>query len=326
MRQEVHDRLRSAFDRWQSLRGTTTKFELKLRGLREHQDPQFFLRPLVFTGETLRSYDAVLKDFVAFAEREFGITRLEEIGKREFRAFMDQGVEQGLAAKTLHRHRSALAKAFALVGKSASGAALSKAYGRRIRELVSAGRLLGPARATPAAEIVHRAIEFLRDWDARHFARTDQPRAYQLAARLQLETSCRSVSATTRVTADSLMGGCKIRLVGKGGRVLNYSLPPDLYGILRSYLVFYPGPLADPAGYRMAYRRAIRAAGGRVSGTHGLRRHSAQTFYRAEYARRLFGGASPEEARQGAREDAVERLGHSRNRTDQAATYLGDAA
>lgn len=326
LRQEVHDRLRGAFDRWQALRGMTTKFELKMRGLREHQDPPHFLRPLIFTGETLRSYDAVLKEFVAFAEREFGITRLEEIGKRVFRAFMDQGIEQGLAAKTLHRHRSALAKLGALIGHSQSAAAVSKAYGRKIRELVSAGRLLGPARATPSPQVVQCAIEILRDWDARHFARTDEPRAYHLAARLQLETSCRRVSATTRVSADSLLKDNQVRLAGKGGRVLPFTLSPELYGLLCLYLRHNPGPLADADGYRVAYGRAMRVVGGQVTGTHGLRRLSAQMFYGAEYDRRLSGGASPAEARQGAREEAVERLGHSRNRTDQAACYLGPAA
>jgi len=297
-----------------------------MRGLREHQDPQYFLRPLIFTGETLRSYDGVLKDFVAFAEREFGITRLEEIGKREFRAFMDRGIEQGLAAKTLHRWRSALSKLGALMGHTASAVAFSKAYGRKIRELVSVGRLAGPARATPSLEVAKQAIEILRGWDARHFARTDEPRAYHLAARLQLETSCRSVSATTRVTAESLLEGNQIRLVGKGGRVMTHTLSPKLHRQLSLYLRVYPGPLADQRGYQSAYGRAVRGVRGRVTGTHGLRRLSAQAFFRTEYARRLSGGAAPAEARQGAREDAVERLGHSRNRTDQAACYLGSAA
>jgi integrase len=326
LRQDVHDRLKGAFERWQALRGTTTKFELKMRGLREHQDPQYFLRPLIFTGETLRSYDGVLKEFVAFAEREFGIRQLEEIGKREFRAFMDRGIERGLAAKTLHRHRSALAKVYALVGKAASGAALSRKYGGKIRDLVRSGIIAGPERATPSPEIVRRAIYILRGWDCRHQERTGRPRAFHLVARLQLETAARSVSSTARLTLDSLKDGNSIELRGKGGKATRLPISAELHAALRDYLGKNPGILADRDGYRTAWRRAVLAAGGRVTGTHGLRRRSAQDLYRDEYHRRLAAGASPGEARREARAEAVERLGHGRNRTDQAAFYLGDAA
>ncbi|MGH9784620.1 MAG: hypothetical protein ACRD88_10570 [Terriglobia bacterium] len=80
--------------------------------------------------------------------------------------------------------------------------------------------------------------------------------------------------------------------------------------------------------YRTAWRRAVLAAGGRVTGTHGLRRRSAQDFYRDEYHRhrRLAAGNSPPQARREARAEAVERLGHGRDRADQAACYLGQAA
>ncbi len=326
LRQDVHDRLRGAFERWQALRGTTTKFELKMRGLREHQDPQYFLRPLIFTGETLRSYDGVLKEFAAFAEREFGIRQLEKIGKREFRAFMDRGIERGLAAKTLHRHRSALAKVYALVGKAASGAALSRKYGGKIRDLVRSDIIAGPERATPSPEVVRRAIEILREWDRRHFDRTGRPRAYHLVARLQVETAARSISSTIRLGLDALKEGNAIELQGKGGKVIRVTISSDLHSAIREYLSLNPGILAARDGYRKAWRRAVLDAGGRVTGTHGLRRRSAQDFYGDEYHRRLAAGASPSEARREARADAVERLGHSRDRADQATCYLGDAA
>jgi hypothetical protein len=326
LRQEVHDRLRGAFERWQALRGTTTKFELKMRGLKEHQDPQYFLRPLIFTGETLRSYDAVLKEFVCFAEREFGITRLDEVDKREFRAFMERGIEQGLAAKTLHRWRSALAKGFALVGKAASGAALSRKYGAKIRALVRNGVIAGPGRATPSPEVVRRAIEVLKAWDQRHQERTGCPRAYHLVARLQLETAARSVSSTTRLDLDALKDGNVVELVAKGGKATRFVISADLHFAIREYLDRNPGRLADRDGYRTAWRRAVLAAGGRVTGTHGLRRRSAQDFHGAEYRRRLADGAAPSNARREARAETVERLGHSRNRGDQAACYLGPAA
>jgi len=326
LRQEVHDRLRGAFDRWQALRGTTSKFELKMRGLREHQDPQYFLRPLIFTGETLRSYDAVLKDFVALAEREFGITRLEQIGKREFRAFMDRGIEQGLAAKTLHRYRSSLAKAFALVGKAASGAAQSRRYGRKISDLVQQGLISGPRRATPSLAVLCQAIAILREWDGRHRERTGRPRAYYLAARLQFETAARSVSSTARLGLGALKEGNQVELIGKGGQTILIEIPADLHRAIRDYLSQNPGVLADRDGYRTAWRRAVLAAGGRVTGTHGLRRRSAQDFYESEYHRRLATGASPSEARREARAEAIQRLGHGRDRADLARCYLDPAA
>jgi hypothetical protein len=100
----------------------------------------------------------------------------------------------------------------------------------------------------------------------------------------------------------------------------------DLYAAVAGHLDATGGSLADRRGYQAAWRRAVEAAQGRVTGTHGLRRLSTQDFYRREYARLLAGGASPAEARQAAREEAVQRLGHNRDRSDQAACYLGEAA
>lgn len=192
--------------------------------------------------------------------------------------------------------------------------------------MVAAGTVPGPERATPSCEVVERAIEILRGWDTRYQERTGHPRAYHLAARLQVETAARSVSSTTRITLESLKDGNRLKLVAKGGQVLLMSISPDLHATICQYLQASPGVLADLNGYRTAWRRAVLAAGGRVTGTHGLRRRSAQDFYRDEYHHRLAAGSSPAEARQDARAEAVERLGHSRDRADQAACYLGPAA
>jgi hypothetical protein len=232
----------------------------------------------------------------------------------------------GLAAKTLHRHRSALAKLFALVGKAESGAALSRKYGTKIRDLVKRGIIPGPKRATPSPEVVRKAGEILKAWDQRHQERTGRPRAYHLAARLQLETSARSISSTMRLDLDALKDGNMVELRGKGGKAIRLAISADLYSDIREYLGQNPGILADRDGYRTAWRRAVMAASGRVTGTHGLRRRSAQDFYEQEYHRRVAAGASPVDARREARADAVERLGHSRGRADQAGWYLDPAA
>lgn len=194
---------------------------------------------------------------------------------------------------------------------------------RKIRELVAASAIRGPSRATPSADIAQRAIEVLREWDARHFERTDEPRAYHLVAQIQLETACRSISATTRVTREALRPDNWIALQAKGGRVQEFILSPELHRHLSLFLQISGGSLADRDGYRMAYHRAVKAAGGQVTGTHGLRRLSVQDFYRRQYRAAIGDGLSPGAATEQAAGDAVERLGHSRNRADHRRTYLG---
>jgi len=327
MKADLHDRLWNAQQRWFELRAQGwTKYAIKKEGLRQAGDPNLLMRPILFTGRTRTTYENALRLFLEFAHGKFGVERLDDIDTRHAKAFLDAGIERGLAAKTLHTYRSALAKAFALAGKTSSGAALSRKYGDKIRDLVAAGMLGGPDRATPSPEVVGRAIEILRRWDTRHQERTGRPRAYHLAARLQMETAGRSVSSTTRVTLDSLSEGNRITLVGKGSKVVQAVISPDLHAQIRQHLRHCPGVLADRDGYRTAWRRAVLAAGGRVTGTHGLRRRSTQDYFREEYRRRLAVGTAPAEACREARAAAIERLGHGRDRVDQARCYLGDAA
>ncbi len=328
MKQAMHDRLWNAHQRWLAMReaGSATKRELKLRGLREHGDANRYIRNLIFAGSTKRSVEETVKSFIEFAHEKFGVERLEDLGRREFNAFIEDGVARGLAASTLETRCSHLAKAGALLGRTASFATLSRCWARRIRAMAKTGELRPPERATPSLEIVERAVAILRDRDQHHVARTGEPRAYHLAARLQLVTAGRSVSATDRITLDALKDGSLIEIVGKGGKPLLLEISPDLHAALRQHLAARPVPLADRDAYRAAWRRAVRDAGGHVTGTHGLRRRSTQDFYRDEYARQLAAGASPEQARKAVTERAVERLGHSRDRSDQAACYLGAAS
>lgn len=328
MKAELHDRLWNAQQQWFDMRGEGQigKHDVKMAGVREFGDQNHYMRPILFTGRTRVTYERILKSFLEFAHVKFGVQRLDDIDTKHAKAFLDGGIECGLAAKTLHTWRSALAKAFALLGKTSSGAALSRKYGEKIRALVSAGEIPGPKRATPSPEVVQRAIEILRQWDHRHYERTGHPRAYHLVARLQMETSARSISSTTRVSLDALKDGSQIELVAKGGQRLLRRISPDLHAQVRQHLSQSPGVLANHDAYRTAWRGAVLAAGGRVTGTHGLRRRSAQDHYRAEYHRQVAAGAAPAEARREARAEAVELLGHGRDRADQAACYLGDAA
>ena len=142
LKQDLHDRLWHAFQRWESLRATgVTKRALKLAGLREHGDVHHALRPLIFTGNTLRTYEAVLERFLDSCP---AVERLEDIGRHEFRAFMDKSIAEGLKAKTLKLYASALAKFGALTGQSESFAVLADKYARRIRKLQAVGTVEGP--------------------------------------------------------------------------------------------------------------------------------------------------------------------------------------
>lgn len=327
LKKSLHDRLWNAQQRWFTLREAgATKHELKIRGIRESGDANRHIRNLIFTGSTKRAVEETLKGFVEFAHEKFGIEWLEDLGRHEFKAFIEDGVARGLAASTLESRCSHLAKLGALIGKTESFASLSRKWASRIRELARDGVLREPERPTPSPEIARRAIEILRSLDQEHAARTGQPRVYHLVARLQLETAGRCISVTDRLTKDCLKGGNQIELVGKGGRRVLALVSADLHVAIAAHLESAGEILVDRDAYRAAWRRAVLAVGGRAAGTHGLRRLSTREFYRAEYARLIAGGASPAEARQQARAAAVERLGHSRDRHDQATCYLGGAA
>jgi hypothetical protein len=323
LKQDVHDRLWQAFQRWEEIRQTgVSKHDLKMHGIRECGDSNRFTRSLIFTGNTLRSYEAPLKDFVEFARQERGASRLEDIGKNEFREFMDRAIGRGLAVKTLNRYRSALAKFGALTGQTQSFATLSRKYGWKIRALGKQGQLPSPTRATPSREVLERAIAILRDRDARHFARTGEARGYSLAARLQLETAARSVSVTSRLTIDSLRTDCQVALIGKGGKEQLFKIPADLHSTLKLWFAHNSGPLTGQRGYQSAYARAMGAAGGHVTGTHGARRRSARDQYADLYRKGIKRGLSPGNSASEAAGDAIQLLGHSRHRRDHRSWYL----
>lgn len=323
MKHDLHDRLWNAQQRWFAMREDGwTKHAVKKAGISDAGDQNARMRNLLFTGATRTTYEKILKSFVEFAHAKFGAQRLEDIGVREARSFMDAAIEQRLAAKTLHTYRSALSKYGSVTGQTRSFAALSSRYGRIIRGLTHSGQVDGPDRATPSPEVMNRAIEILRAWDTH----SNDSRAYHLAARLQLETAARSFSATERMTRDCLLDGNRVCIIGKGGQRLIHMISPALHEELSRHLGAHPGPLADLRGYQAAYRRAMDKFGGKVTGTHGARRLSTQMFYSREYHRLVSAGLSPTDARREARAQAIERLGHSRGRTDQAACYLDRAA
>ncbi len=317
MKDELHDGLWNAQQTWFALKDEgETKHGLKMAGLRDAHDRNHYTRDVIFMGRTRETYEQDLRRFVKFCHERYGVQHLREITKKHARAYLDHAINERWAAKTLNKLRSELAKLGALLGKTESFVALSRKYGRIIRELEAADVVASPTRETPSAPVAARAVEVLRERDER----------YLLTARLQLETAGRSISGTDRATRDSLKDGNVIELVGKGGKVQAMVISAELHATLRAHLTAHPGPLADRNAYRAALARAITDAGGRVTGTHGLRRRSTRDYYREKYHARRERGETSEQARAGARRDAVERLGHGRDRIDQANAYLGRAA
>ncbi len=317
MKDDLHDALWNAQQEWFALREEgETKHGLKMAGLRDAGDPNRYTRDVLFTGRTRATYERDLREFVKFCHERFGVQHLRDITDKHARTFLEKAIDEHWAAKTLHKLRSELAKLGALIGKTASFVALSAKYGGIIRGLQAAEVVVGPTRKTPSADVVARTIEILRERDAR----------YYLAARLQSETAGRNISTTDRVTRESLRDGNIVELVGKGGKVQIVVISAELHAALRAHLTAHPGPLADRDAYRAALARAIAEAGGRVSGSHGLRRRSTRDYYRERYRERRQRGETSQQARAGARQDAVERLGHGRDRIDQANAYLGPAA
>ncbi len=139
-----------------------------------------------------------------------------------------------------------------------------------------------------------------------------------------METAARCISATERVTLSSLRNDIRIELIGKGGKAITLPLSPDLHRILSVYLVHYPGPLAGRRGYQSAYARAILMAGGKVTATHGVRRLAVRQLYRSRYRQAAQSGMSSKSAARKAAGDAIEALGHCRDRRDHKAWYLGN--
>lgn len=114
-----------------------------------------------------------------------------------------------------------------------------------------------------------------------------------------------------------------ITVLGKGGRMRTLDISLDLYRRLEARFQRSHSPtLASLRAYQVALSRATLAVGGRVTGSHTHRRAAALDFYSDRYHHYRAQGLTPADARRRAVEDAVDRLGHSRNRKDVAAAYL----
>jgi hypothetical protein len=321
MKDELHARLWTAQQRWFSQKAAgESKLSLKLQGIGARGVPSFATRLILFTGATRFAYERELKRFLDYVHEVLGRTDNAQIDKRDFRAYMETKIAQGAARTELNKIRAAVVKFGALYGKWESFHAMSVKLGARIREL----RLPSPIRPHVSVDVRQAALEHLRERDAQAEARKGSPRGYALALELQKEASLRSIEATDRFTAQSLIGQGRIAIIGKGGRPRTAEISERLYERLQMHFCrSNESALARRRAYQVALRRAILAAGGQATGSHAQRRTSAVELKNRKYRQHLDAGRTTREARRQAVEDTVEHLGHSRTRKDLASAYLG---
>jgi hypothetical protein len=328
MKDELHARLWQAQQRWFALKDQgLTKHELKMQGIRERGDMFYATRAILFTGATRLAYEQELKRFLDYAHTVGGKSENAQIDKKDFRAYMEARLTQGGAKTEMNKIRAAIVKFGALYGKWESFHALSKKLGEKIRELSRAGQLRGPSRPHVTAQVRTAIIDRLRHLDALAEGRKGEPRGYALALELQKEASLRSIEATERFTRQSLLGleGDKgrVTILGKGGRVRTALVSKDLYRRLEAHFGRSKAVgLAPLRAYQVAVRRATLAVGGQATGTHAHRRTSAEELKKMKYKEHLKDGKTTRKASEMAVQDAVEHLGHSRNRKDLAKAYL----
>jgi hypothetical protein len=328
MKNELHAKLWQAQQRWFSLKDQGyTKHDLKIQGIRERGDMFYATRGIIFTGATRLAYEEELKRFLDYAHAVRGKSENAQIDKKDFRAYMEARMTEGGAKAEMNKIRAAIVKFGALYGKWESFHALSKKLGERIRELSRSGQLRGPARPHVTPEVRQAVLDCLKALDAKSEARSGLPRGYALALELQKEASLRSIEATDRFGRHSLAGleGDKgrISILGKGGRVRTALITAELYRRLELHFERSKVPaLAPRRAYQTALRRAVLAVGGTATGSHAQRRTSAEELKNARYTDHLKKGKTTKIASELATQDAVEHLGHSRNRRDLALAYL----
>ncbi|MBI2931574.1 MAG: site-specific integrase [Planctomycetes bacterium] len=314
MKEELHQRLWSAQEKWFALRETgATKHELKIAGE---------TRNLLFWGKTHLDYEHVLKRFVEFCH-ERGRERNADIDKRDMRDYLMQTIERGASASYLAKITSAIVKFGALYHKFESFRSTGRKISALVRERVAGGAIASPEHQRVTPEVAQRAMDRLRELDERFEIKTGLPRGYHLAAELQSRCGLRAFEATERMTPQRL---ADVDVIEKGGLERTIQIPQDLLERLREFFTTTGAAcLAPLRAYESALRRAVEDVGGRATGTHARRRLWAEAFKNERYHFYLSLGMSPEKAAQEALADTLEALGHGRNRRELRRAYLRSA-
>ncbi len=320
MKGELHQRLWSAQERWFALQAIgANKHDLKIKRLHQHGDAYYESRRLLFWGKTRVDYERVLKRFIEFCH-ERGRQRNADIDKHDMRDYLDQLIARGAAASYLDKVRSAIVKFGATYGKYESFKSTGRKSAAKIRERVAIGKIAAPGHQRVTAAVAERALTRLRELDERFEVATGLPRGYHLAAELQSRCGLRALEATERMMPERLLSG---DVIGKGGRERALPIPLDLLDRLRQFFTETGASrLAPLRAYETALRRAVRAVGGRATGTHARRRLWAEAFKNARYRHYLSMGMAADMASDEAVADTLESLGHGRDRRELRSAYL----
>jgi len=314
MKEELHQRLWSAQEKWFALRETgATKHELKIAGE---------TRDLLFWGKTRLDYEHVLKRFVEFCH-ERGRERNADIDKRDMRDYLMRMIERGASASYVAKITSAIVKFAAVYHKYESFESTGRKIAWLVRQRVVAGTTAAPEHQRVTPEVAQRAMDRLRELDERFEVKTGLPRGYYLTAELQSRCGLRAFEATERMTPERLSA---VDVVGKGGKERQLEIPQDLLDRLHLFFVTTGAKsLAPLRAYEAAVRRAVKTVGGRATGTHARRRMWAETFKNDGYHHYLSQGLAPAEALRRALADTLEGLGHGRDRRELRHAYLRSA-
>jgi len=103
MKEELHQRLWSAQERWFALQGAgASKRDIKVDSLRRSGDAYFESRRLLFWGKTRLDYERVLKRFVEFCHHR-GRERNADIDKRDMRDYLMHMLDRGATASYIDK-------------------------------------------------------------------------------------------------------------------------------------------------------------------------------------------------------------------------------
>src|SRR5687768_2250522 len=109
MKNELHDRLWSAQQRWFALKEQGhSKHSLKMQGIRDRGDMFYATRGIIFTGATRLAYEHELKRFLDYAHAVRGKSENAQIDKKDFRAYMEARLAQGGAKAEMNKIRAAI--------------------------------------------------------------------------------------------------------------------------------------------------------------------------------------------------------------------------
>jgi site-specific recombinase XerD len=290
-----------------------SKRELKIKAIKEGKPFYHHYDGMIFSFSTFETYKPKVKRFVHWCVDRFGIEHITQIKHGMFREYIGEHLDHW-KANTIKTHLAAIAKFGEGIGKAESFHRVSKQIQSQLpADKVSRPTYLSTGQALHVLTIVDQINH-----------------RYGLAMCLQLETACRVCEVDRLRTADlkGLVvneGKVKgvVKLWGKGNRMREVTVTPDLYQELKSALN-EKRKLIDYAGFRTAVYRASMQLGLKSGGTHKARRFNIQEFAGEIYKALRGQGLSSRDASANALQEANRRLGHSPARKSTTMLYLGD--